>query len=115
MVNASDRNTVQPPNRIMDVEMFFRMTQSLEQLEKQINGLTRELTANEVKLKQTLPGMIAAFKKTEKEFRDSGAKDLNKRQAQELKVFLSGDDKKNSTSILRWLNQLSKFNSAGLS
>lgn len=115
MVDASDRYTVQQPNRIVDIETFFRMTQALEQLEKQINSLSRNLTANEVKLKQTLPGMIAAFKKTEKEFKSSGAKDLNKRQAQELKVFLSGDDKASSTSILRWLNQLSKQNTAGLS
>ena len=99
----------QVPNRIVDVNTFLSMNQTFQELERYIDSFGRTLSDNERRLQQTLPGMIKAFNRVEKEYR-SGNGQLSGSQAADLKVMLA-----NEQNILKWLNDLSKFGKDGLS
>ena len=110
MVDASNRRDYQDPNRIIDVSAFLSLSQTLKDLEKYMDSFGRSLTDNERRLKQTLYGMIKTFDKVDAELKASGSDKLSKDQAADLKVMLNNDK-----LIMKWLNQLSQFNSAGFS
>ena len=110
MVDASNRSDFQDPNRIIDVSTFLSLNQTFKELERYMDSFGRSLTDNERRLKQTLYGMIKTFDKVESELKASGSDKLSKDQAADLKVMLNNDK-----LIMKWLNQLSQFNSAGLS
>ena len=94
----------QDPNRIVDVNTFLGIGQSLRELERLIDSFGRTLTDNERRLQQTLPGMIKTFDRIEKEY-SSGNGKLSKSQAADLKVMIA-----NEKNILKWLDELSRFN-----
>lgn len=93
----------QSPNRITDVTAFLTLEQNFRELERYIDSFGRTLTDNERRLQQTLPGIIKTFSRVNAEVQASGGK-LSKSQAADLKVMLA-----NEQNILKWLNQLSKF------
>lgn len=94
----------QDPNRITDVSTFLSLNQSFRELERLVNSFSRSLTDNERRLQQTLPGMIRTFDRIEKEYNSSSTGKLSRSQAADLKVMLA-----NEKNILKWLNDLSKF------
>lgn len=94
----------QVPNRITDVSTYLTLAQSFRELEALISSFGRTLSDNERRIQQTLPGMIKTFEKVEKEYRTSGK--LTGSQAADLKVMIANEE-----NILKWLNDLSKFNS----
>ena len=94
----------QVPNRITDVDTFLSLNTSFRELERLIESFGRTLSDNERRLQQTLPGMIKTFDKVEKQYRASGGK-LSGSQAADLKVMIAHEE-----NILKWLNDLSKFN-----
>lgn len=103
MVNREEKYG-QIPNRIVDVDTFLSLNQSFKDLERLISSFGRTLSDNERRLQQTLPGMIKTFDRIEKEYNASGTGKINASQAADLKVMLA-----NKELILKWLDQLSKF------
>ena len=95
----------QNPNRITDIETYLSLGASLKELERYVTSFGRALTDNERRLQQTLPGMIKTFERIEKEYRASNTGKLTSNQAADLKVMFA-----NKELILKWLNQLTKFN-----